>query len=68
MCTVAELIEKLKTYPQDMQVGYQCFSEYMTLDAEEPTIVQVSLPRADGWIQRYRPDLTCTHMLMFPGN
>lgn len=66
--TVAELIEFLKTQPQDVQVAYQIYSEYVLLKAEEIEIYEGCVPREDGWIHSKRPDKPTQKYLMFPGN
>lgn len=66
--TVAELIEFLKTQPQDMQVAYYLFSEQCLLTKESISIEEHCEPRPDGWIQNRRPDMKSRAYLMFPGN
>lgn len=66
--TVAELIDALTAYPQDMPVAYQRYSEYDLLDDGEIGVVEACLPRGDGWVQRKRPDKETQNYLMFPGN
>ena len=66
--TVAELIEFLKTQPQDLQVGIQMYSEQALLNADDIEIVEECQVRADGWIQSKRPDMPTQKYLMFPGN
>lgn len=66
--TVAELITYLQTQPQDLTVAFRCYSEAAVLETHEIDIEEASIPRADGWIQMYRPDKTTQTYLMFPGN
>ena len=66
--TVRELIEFLKTQPQDLQVAYQCYSEQVLLNQEYIKIETCCQPRPDGWIQDERPDMPTQDYLMFPGN
>lgn len=66
--TVAELIEFLKTQPQDIQVAYQLHSEQCLLRADEIAVEVHCIPRADGWIQNHRPDTFSQTYLVFPGN
>jgi len=65
---VKELIEFLQTQPQDLDVGYKCFSEQVILDKDDITIEEACFPRPDGWIQDKRPDMPYQKYLMFPGN
>lgn len=66
--TVAELIEFLKTQPQDMQVAYLHCSEAVVLEADQINIEEACDPRPDGWIQNKRADKPTRTYLMFPGN
>ena len=66
--TVAELIEFLKTQPQDIPVAYQLFSEQTLLDASQIRVDEFCLPRPDGWVQYKRPDMPSQKYLIFPGN
>lgn len=54
--TVAELIEELKKYPQDLQVILDQFSDYITIDKNNITVTNQCVPRPDGVIQASRPD------------
>lgn len=65
---VSELIEFLKTQPQDLQVIYQQFSEHAELQADDIYIGQACLPRGDGWVANKRPDKPFQEYLIFPGN
>ena len=66
--TVAELIEFLKTQPQDLLVVYQKYSEQALLEAKEIMVGEYCLPRPDGWVQYKRPDMPSQKYLAFPGN
>ena len=66
--TVAELIELLKAYPQDLPVAYSKYSEQCLLDPKDIGIGSACLPRPDGWVQSRRPDMPTCDYLMFPGN
>lgn len=66
--TVNELIEYLKTQPQDIQVVYKAYSEHNLLKASEISIQSFCLPRSDGWIQDARPDMPSAQYLALPGN
>lgn len=65
---VSELIEFLKTQPQDLTVVYKLFSEQCILDEENITIRELSRPRPDGWVHNERPDMPTQMYLVFPGN
>ncbi len=66
--TVAELIEFLKTQPQELLVAYEIYSEQALLHKEEITVQEFCLPRDDDWIQNKRPDMPSQPYLLFPGN
>ena len=66
--TVSELIELLKTKPQDLQVAYELYSEYCLLEAQNVGVIEACEPRPDGWIQHKRNDMPVQSYLMFPGN
>jgi hypothetical protein len=66
--TVAQLIEFLKTQPQDLPVAYEIHSEYCMLEEEDIVIGDHCLPREDGWIERQRSDKKTQTYLVFPGN
>lgn len=66
--TVAELIEILKSKPQDIQVVYQCYSEMSLMRPEDICIAEASEPRPDGWVHDKRPDKPTRLYLAFPGN
>ena len=66
--TVAELIEFLKTQPQELLVSYKKYSEQVLLESKEITIDELCVARADGWIQYKRPDMPSQKYLLFPGN
>lgn len=66
--TIAELIEVLKTKPQDLQVAYELYSEYCLLEAQHIKIRPLCAPRPDGWVHAARPDKPTQHYLVLPGN
>lgn len=66
--TVAELIELLKTKPQDMLVGYALYSEYCLMEIENIRVLHLCEPRNDGWLHSPRPDKPNQAYLIFPGN
>ena len=66
--TVAQLIEFLKTQPQDLLVAYKCCSEQVLLERNEIKIERLCAPRLDGWLQNARPDMPAQDYLVFPGN
>lgn len=66
--TVAELIELLNKQPQDLQVAYKCYSEQLLLESSDISVVRLSEPRPDGWVQDYRKDIPSQEYLLFPGN
>jgi hypothetical protein len=68
MMTVSELIEFLKTQPQDLQVAYEAYSEHVLLDCEDIEIKECCEPRADGWIHHKRDDKPSQMYLILPGN
>jgi hypothetical protein len=65
---VSELIELLKTYPQDLDVIYDLFSEHCLLNAEDISVIDACEPRKDGWVPRARPDKVTKKYLSLPGN
>lgn len=65
---VAELIEFLKTQPQDLQVIYQCCSEHNSLEVKDIFIGEACEARPDGWVANKRPDKPVIQYLVFPGN
>ena len=66
--TVAELIAHLQTQPQVLQVAFYLYSEQCLLEKSNIEIKELCTPRADGWIQDWRPDKPSQTYLMFPGN
>lgn len=66
--TVAELIEHLKTFPQDLPVAYSCYSERVLLTKEEVHVGEALPARADGWVANNRPDKESIQYCFFPGN
>lgn len=65
---VKELIEFLKTQPQELQVAYRCCSEQVLLKPDDIYVTALCEPREDGWIQNRRPDKPTQDYLLFPGN
>ena len=65
---VSELIEHLKTFPQDLDVAYKCYSEQCLMDAEEIRVRTMCEARPDGWIHDSRQDKPIKCYLVFPGN
>lgn len=55
--TIHELIELLKTYPQDLPVAYPLWSEHLLLKPDKLLVKPLCVVRPDGWIQNYRPDM-----------
>ena len=68
MVTVAEFIAYLQTQPQDLPVAHQMYSEQVLLDLTDIVVAELSVPRADGWIQHKRPDMATQLYLLLPGN
>lgn len=66
--TVAELIEVLQSYPQDLPVAYALFSEHALLEPSQIRVEELCFPRADGWVANKRPDKESRLYLVFPGN
>ena len=66
--TVLELVTYLNQYPDEMKVGYKCFSEQCILEAKDIVLEEHCKDREDGWIQNYRPDKESEVYLILPGN
>lgn len=66
--TVSELINFLQQQPQDIQVAFRLFSEQRLLEEYDMSVVDLCLPRDDGWIQNKRPDMPTQKYLLLPGN
>lgn len=66
--TVSELIELLKTYPQDLPVAYKLFSEQCLLEAKDISVEELCAEREDGWVANKRPDKPTVKYLVLPGN
>ncbi len=68
--TVKELIEFLKTKPEELDVAYQCCSEHKILDQDEMEIKELKCPRPDGWIHDTwrEEDVPKKKYLLMPGN
>ena len=65
---VAELIEFLKTQPQDFEVAYSVYSEQCLMNTGDIGVLKACVARPDGWIQDARPDMPTQGYLLFPGN
>ncbi len=65
---VRELIELLRTMPQEIDVAYMCCSEQVLLGDSDIGLRRGCPPRPDGWIQNERPDIEAQEYLLFPGN
>lgn len=66
--TVADLIDLLKTFPQDLPVAYRLYSEQVMLTREDITTKMCQPERNDGWVHDARPDKPSVKYLMLPGN
>lgn len=66
--TVEELINHLEGFPKDLQVVFQCHSEYLLLEARDIGIAELCEPRPDGWVHDKRPDKETQDYVVFPGN
>lgn len=66
--TVKELIELLQTYPQDILVAKELYSEEVLVTEEDFCIEEHCSPRDDGWIHRKRPDRPTQKYLVIAGN
>jgi hypothetical protein len=66
--TVAEFIEILKRYPQDLEVVFSCYSEHCLLEQKDIEVRELCLSRPDGWVQNNRPDMESKPYLALPGN
>lgn len=65
---IKELIEHLQTFPQDMEVAYEKYSEQCILTKEDVGIALRCHAREDGWIENFRKDKPSKEYLLFPGN
>lgn len=66
--TVSELIEHLKTQPQQLSVAFQIYSSFQLLEAGDIEVKELDAARHDGWIDFSRPDRPTRPYLVFPGN
>ena len=66
--TVADLIEFLKTQPQDIQVAYRLDIEQCLMEKGEICAEYLCYPQTDGWIHNARPGKPTQEYLVFPGN
>jgi hypothetical protein len=68
MITVAQLIEYLRTLPQDAPVAYRLYSEQCLLELGQIDTPQLCIARPDGWVQNARPDEPSITYVVFQGN
>ena len=66
--TVKELIDLLKTYPSEMVVARELYSEAVVVVPSDFEIKSCCAPRHDGWIHDYREDKESVEYLMMSGN
>ena len=66
--TVAELIEFLKTQPQEMPILFRQYSDYTELRQDQIEVEEHGVPRGDGYVASKRPDKPSQKYLVFPGN
>jgi len=66
--TVAELIDALKSFRQDLPVCYQKYSEQCVLRIEDLAVEHLQPAREDGWVHNSRPDKPRQEYLVLPGN
>ena len=65
---VKELIKFLQKQPQGLQVAFECYSEHCLLEFDDIKILDLCVPRDDGWVHDKRPDKKSQTYLIFPGN
>ena len=65
---VKELIEFLKTQPQDLPVCFRLCSEQCMISESDINIENLCEARDDGWVENKRPDKKLIDYLVFPGN
>lgn len=65
---VKELIELLQTFPQDMLVARELYSEAVVMSSEDVAFEVLCKPRADGWVENKRPDKESMTYVVFAGN
>lgn len=63
---IRELIELLKTFDPELDVAYAIHSEQCLLEPEDIDVVELCIPRPDGWIQDARPDKPTQTYVRFP--
>jgi hypothetical protein len=66
--TVTELIELLKTYPPEMLVAAEMYSEQYVVTPDDFSVNRLCVPRPDGWVQNYRDDKETMEYLVIRGN
>ncbi len=53
--TVKELIDTLSQFDPELPVVYSSCSEFVTLEAQEITVLQLQPSRNDGWVHTKWP-------------
>ena len=66
--TVQDLIVHLQSFPADLPIAFNLYSELCLLELKEIGIQEHCIPRTDGWVARKRPDKPFRQYLVFPGN
>lgn len=66
--TVRDLIELLSKHDPNLPVAYKCMSEQVLLEPDDIEVVNLVLPRNDGWIQNWRKDMDTQDYLLLPGH
>lgn len=66
--TVADFVAFLQTQPQELPVAYCLYSEQVLLQSRDIKVVELCLPRPDGWVHDKRPDRPHQRYLLLPGN
>ena len=69
--TVKELRTHLVSFPDDLPVCYQIYSEYMLLDRSTLMVRRLQPARKDGWVHGQwagEPAHALIPYLVFPGN
>lgn len=66
--TVGDLKRFLESFPDEMVVATQMYSEQMILQLSDIEEQRLGVFRLDGWIPDYRDDKSHMTYLVFPGN
>ena len=66
--TVAELIQILSKFDQNLPVAYEKYSEFALLDERSIRVETLGMPRADGWVHSFWRDTSSQQYLVLPGN